>query len=163
VGARTWLALNALGSYESRDTPLSLSSNAVGGRTQIAVNTGAFALLLGLRHVFAQGIVDFSMFAAAFGSYQSVGGGPLRSGESVSGLPAPGDTTRSLGVLAGLAVERELIDGLALRLSVDTLSASISNDESVFVDSIGFEKRTDFGTRRAGLSLRPGLQLYFYF
>ena len=162
LSERTWLAVNVLGSFQSYDVPLSLSSDAVGGRTQVMLYTGTVTMLLGLRHVFARGLVDVSLYSAAFGSYQASGGDRLRTGEVATSGPQRGKN-RAVGLVGGLAVERELVDALALRLSLDMLTAAISSADTVHLDSFGVEQDSELVTRRVGLSLRPGLQLYFYF
>jgi hypothetical protein len=161
VSTRTWFAVNVVGAFESHDAQLILSSDAVGGRTQVKIHTGTVALMLGTRYVFARGVVDVSLYSSAFASYQAVGGDRLRTGESVGG-PDRGKN-RALGVTGGLAVERNLVDALALRLSVETLTASLASFETDTLDSAGVEKHTELGSRRVALVLRPGLQLYFYF
>jgi hypothetical protein len=161
LGQRSWLALNALGGYERRDTPLQLSENARGGRTQVQTYDADIAVFFGLRYAFVQGVVEVSLLTGVFGSYEKMGRQKLRSGETAFGT-LPG-SIRKIGIVGGLAVERELVEALGLRLSLDMVSASISSVENVSTDDIGFEKTTDSSAHGIGLAIRPSLALHFYF
>lgn len=70
-----------------------------------------------------------------------------------------------IGLLTGLAVERELIEALALRLIVDLASASIVRSQTVepavYESDVTVER--DLATKQVSLLVRPGLQLHFYF
>lgn len=160
LGRRTWLALHARASYEGREVPGDWQPEQTERVTRRS-STTSLAALLGLRYVFVKGVVDVSVFAGVFAAYQHVGG--VHGGEGgLAGLSAPIDS-RALGVLAGLAVERELVDGLGLRLSLDSAAASLSHEEWLTIDNAGDERTFSLSSQRLGLSMRPSLQLHFYF
>jgi hypothetical protein len=159
LGSRTWLALNARFSYTGRDL-IPPSSNTDPSPAPLRVNTSNGAALLGLRHVFAQGLVDVSGHAALFGRFQRVAGDQLRAIGAI-GQAGLGDGN-SFGVLVGMAAERELIEALGLRLSLDVGTFNVwSEDSTRLVD--GVEQHTTLGSTRVALALAPALQLHFYF
>jgi hypothetical protein len=64
--------------------------------------------------------------------------------------------------VAGLAVERELIRGLAVRLSAEVLGANYGIVNHVdWLD--GVATYTTYTSGNLGLTLSPALQLQFYF
>jgi hypothetical protein len=83
-------------------------------------------------------------------------------GELVSVVP--GGRGNALSALGGIAVERELIDALALRLSADVVGVTLFKRTDIRIDSTTQQQST---TERSGqaatLMLRPTIQLQFYF
>jgi hypothetical protein len=162
VAQHTWLALTASGSYESRDAPLS-SSGESPGRASIPIRSLSGALLLGLRHEIVHGVVDVSIFAGGFIGAQRVRHDRLRTGEFFNGYQYNTSNLRSFGLIGGITLERQLIDALALRLSLDLAKLSFSRSQTETIDSLGVGTPQNLSTRSLGVAIRPGLQLYFYF
>jgi hypothetical protein len=159
VGERTWLALDARLSYETLERPALTANVTFSDTTRIEMSNAA--LLLGVRQVFVEGVVDVSGYAAVLAGYHVVSGDELGTSGALASIG--GGDGYDLGLLAGIAVERELIDALALRLLVDLASARLSSDQAQQLDGAGDTQATDLGSARAALALRPGLQLHFYF
>ena len=162
VGPRTWLALNAMGSYDSRDVPITPADEPP-VRSAAAVHSLSGSFLLGLRHEIVQSLVNVSVFAAGVISAQRVRPDTLRSSESYQGLQYTPSNARSVGFVGGMTVERQLIEALALRLSLDLASLSFSRTTTETIDGLGVGTPTSFSARRFGVAVRPGLQLHFYF
>jgi hypothetical protein len=159
LGERSWLALNARVSYDSLETPLRTGGDFTGETAYL--KTTNVAALLGVRHAFVQGVVEVSGYAAVSAGYRDTNQQELadRGATSLLGIGDGYD----LGLLFGTAIERELIDALALRLSLDLASATISSSESTRVDDAGTTRNTRLGAGHLGLTIRPALQLHFYF
>lgn len=162
VARHTWLALNATGSYESRDVPLS-SSSASPDPAKVAVRTLGGALLLGVRHEVAHGVVDVAIFSAAFIAAQRLRHDTFLVSENSGGFPYNPSNTRSFGLMGGLTVERRLIQDLAVRLSLEFARLSFSRTQTETLDRLGVGTPVDLKSRSFSVSLKPGLLLYFYF
>jgi hypothetical protein len=160
LGQRTWLALNARMSYDSRDVPGDFQADDT-ERPMHRTATTSLGGLLGLRYVFVEGVVDVSAFAGAFAAYHHVDG--IHGGDGgLAGLSAA-INSRVVGLLAGVAVERELVDALGLRLALDLATASFSRDQWLTINTAGEEGTSSAFSQRLGVSMRPSLQLHFYF
>jgi hypothetical protein len=159
LGGRAWLALNARFSYVTREAPLSPSTEDPNPAGTYRVSTSSAGVLLGVRYVFAHGLVDVSGSAAAFLNYQHVEG---NKGDGVL-APLGSGSKRELGMLLGMAVERELIEALALRLSLDLASAGVGFQDSPRIDDVGVKQPRTLVTGRLAFALEPGLHLHFYF
>lgn len=158
LGRRAWLALNARVGYFTREAsvyPTTADPNPSG---TYRARTSWASALLGARYVFAHGLVDVSGSAAAFLNYQRVKG-------EESGTPAGlGPVSkRELGLLLGMAVERELIEALTLRLSLDLASAGVGFQDSPWIDDVGVKQPRILVTGRLAFAIEPGLHLHFYF
>jgi hypothetical protein len=113
---------------------------------------------LGLRYVFVQSVVEVSGELAAFGRYKTV------NSLQIAGVAGSGNVrARSLGLVAGLSAERELIQGLALRLTMRLARASVESDTTRGQDSLGVSLDTDTTSSNVALIAEPSLALYFYF
>lgn len=160
VGNRTWLAINAQVGYDSVES-LEASTSANPNPTEtVTVNQTNTSVLLGARHVFVEGVVDVSGYSAVLAGYHTVSGDTLAASGAFALLGGDG---YDLGLLLGVAVERELIDALALRLAVDLASAKLSSEEASNRGSAGETQKTPLGRARAALNVLPSLQLHFYF
>jgi hypothetical protein len=158
LGPRAWLALNTRLGYLSREAPVyptNADLNPAGTYRQRTSSAGA---LLGVRYVFAHGLVDVSGSGAAYLDYQHT-----ENDERSGSLQLESGSKRELGLLLGMAVERELIEALALRLSLDVGSASVAFQDSPWVDEVGVKQPRTLVTGRLGLAIEPGLHLHFYF
>lgn len=162
VGPNTWLALNATGSYDSRDVPLS-SSFGSPDPAKVAVRTLGGALLLGLRHEIAHGPVDVAIFGGGFIAAQRVRHDTFEVSENFGGFQYNPSNTRSFGLVGGLTLERQLISGLAVRLSLELAKLSFSRTQTETLDSLGVGTPVDLSSRSFNVGLKPGLLLYFRF
>jgi hypothetical protein len=158
LGRRAWLALNARFSYVTREAPVYATTTDANPAGTYRVSTSSAGVLLGARYVFAQGLVDVSGSAVAFLNYQHVKG--AEAGGALAGFPG---SRRELGLLLGMTVERELIEALALRLSLDLASAGVGFQDSLRIDDVGVEQTRILVTGRLALAIEPGLNLHFYF
>lgn len=163
LGRNTWLALNAAFSYSHSEQPISFTSaTSPHTRDTLDLEAAQEALLLGIRQVVARGVVDLSMYVAVGGAHSKTRGDVPAPGEVVAVIP--GGRGNTLGAVAGIAVERELIDALALRLSADIVGVSLTKQSEEKVDSsTGEQTTTERSSQSAGLTLRPGIQIQFYF
>lgn len=161
LGDHTWLALDARFSYQTFERPNVATSDNPNPSATSRFEMSNATLLLGARQVFVDGVVDVSGYAAVLAGYHDISGDALEALGALSLLG--GGDGYDLGLLAGIAVERELLDALALRLSMDLASARLSSDEAQYRGLAGDTQTTELGSARAALVLRPGLQLHFYF
>ena len=107
-----------------------------------------------------QSIVDVSLFGSVGAGRSASSGDEPRENESV-GL-YPGSSINTLTFASGFAVERRLIDNLAVRLGATVLSASTSRAETSRQED-GEKKSVVTPTQAVNLSLTPALLLFFYF
>lgn len=166
LGGQTWIGLNVMGGYQKREVPVqALSPDAEPNRRlELDVTTTSAGVILGIRQTFVEGIVNASVFLGAFAGYEAIDGDELGPEESVSLFEEPGSKKRVIGLLGGLAVERRLVEALSLRLSLDLARASVVRTQSVERDYADGERLDrDLTARELTLSVRPALQLHFYF
>jgi hypothetical protein len=164
VGARTWLAFNVVAAYESYDRQLvPFSPGGKLERETIGVYYSSTSLRLGLRHVFVHKLVDVSFTGALVASRRSTWRDDLRAGENISGGESTPTRIYALGVQAGMTLERELIEALALRLTLGAASLDFSSTESFIAYPSGVATPIATQGWRAEVSLQTGLQLHFYF
>jgi hypothetical protein len=121
----------------------------------------ALSVIVGLWHGFDSGIAQVSLFATGSASYEWIGGDTLAEDESIWG-PQSGSTATTYKLLAGIGVERELIEALALRLSTAIAGVTWSEAEHVEMTADG-EKRTTLASAAFRVRLRPALDVRFYF
>jgi len=115
----------------------------------------------GLRWIFNPGgIVEVATYISLGGSwywseYTSLGGsGDWWKSDGYS---------YSIGLTAGLVLERELLDRLYLRLTSSLAGLSYSWSESKYTDSEGPEPKSNSNTITGGLVFSPAIQLRFLF
>jgi hypothetical protein len=164
IGDGTWLIVNARASYDRRLIPISNVGDPGVTRSSIERVDTFIGLLLGVRRVVTKGLVEISLIGTAGVARSAISGDALRANELPSsyGLD-PGDRTDVVGVSGGIAVERELVSALSLRLTADLVAASYSRTHDVSVDSSGVATRNDYHAFSAGLALAPGLEVHLYF
>jgi hypothetical protein len=159
VGEHTWFAFNARAGY---DTDQRLASTlSISDEDTATIDMATASILLGARQVFVEGLVEVSGYAAIMAGYHDVMGDELAATGATAILG--GGDGYDLGLLLGVAVERELIDALALRLALDLVSARISTEEASKRDETGKTHTTPLTSGRAALNVQPSLQLHFYF
>jgi hypothetical protein len=157
LGTSAWLLLNLGVTYTTTDTPTP-GSGSEGARTK--TNNSTFSAVLGVRQVFARGIVDVSGVGALYGRYRSIESGLALLGSSQQ---EPGLKDYMVGVQAGLAVERKLIEALALRLQLQLVSFGFNKGTTRVTDQFGDTREADTHGTSLVLHADPSVALYFYF
>jgi hypothetical protein len=161
LGSSTWLTFNAVFNYSRTQQPVSdFQSGEDPARPTLELTGFKIAGLLGIRQVVVQGLVDVSLFGNAGIARVATGGDEPQGTEFVN--TQPGSSTNALLFVGGLAVERRLIEGLAVRLSATILNASTSRAEVVSRNN-GERKTTTISSQSIDLGLSPALELFFYF
>jgi hypothetical protein len=154
LGTRTWVILGLLASRDATESP---RSQPGGGLSNVPSTTTAAQAQLGLRYVLLQSIVDVSGELAVFGKYRNVGGSPPASfGGGIV-------RAQSFGVLAGISAERELVEGLALRLTLRLARGSVDRATYEQLDNLGVMLESKTSSSSLALVAEPALALYFYF
>ena len=158
---RSWLLLNVLAGHRSSEVLGATTSD--NPNPPLVTKTDTFASgLLGLRYVFLQGIVDVSGTVAALATYRKTspptpGLGLISTGDYI------GDVSQSLGLQAGIAAERPLVEGLALRLSLQMACATFDWGKSEIATKTGETLERKPTAQSLSLLASPSLALYFYF
>jgi hypothetical protein len=162
LAGSSWIFLGVIGSYSASDAII--SSDTAPDRIGEVTST-QLAALLGLRQIVVSHVVDVSLWAAFGVGREFAGGEPLELEESSSNR-RPGSGSTTVGVVAGLAVERELIEALAVRVSAQLGSARFSSAEEIIVeteDMVPVERTIETERRSFELAIRPGIDLRLYF
>ena len=156
VGEQTWLVFGAEGSV-TRNSIDPLPDTAVGMTTQTKDDSEQASVSIGLRRVVTRpgAPVDVSLQATVEGGYFHELQEFTPIGAATSDIS---NTGRYAAVTGGIAVERELTGGLALRISTPLVGASWSK----------VDRRDDLGTRAASttsafVTLAPRLELRLAF
>ena len=163
----TWLSFTGGLTHASSELPIS-SQLIAPTRTVLHYQTTSAAALLGVRQVLLKDIVELSWFGALVGGWSWVAGDVLQPGES-AGLPQdsmPGAKTQSLGFTSGIALERELVERLSVRLSSELVTA-VWSQTTTPADSTNASTAFDPDTKRhsqtTAVRFAPALDLRFYF
>jgi hypothetical protein len=147
VGDATWLGFQLGGRYGSSSTEDSRGSESGGLYAQ-----------LGVRHVLnPKGLVEVSLWGAASADYWT-GSYPSPS-EQVPDAVHSGRGF-SLGLVGGLALERELVQGLALRLSSSVAQANWGKTMD-WASGSDLRSTSEFGS--VSLAFAPMLELRYAF
>jgi len=161
----TWLSLS--GSFLHSSSDVSVTSQLTSPtRTSIDYETTTVAVLLGIRRALLTDIVELSWFGAAVGAWSWVGGDRLQPGESAGVSALPGASARTLGFTSGIAVERELIERLAVRLSSEIVQLQWSKSKPAPDNSPSSEASVPNSTHHGQTFLvhfAPSIDLRFYF
>lgn len=157
AGTNSWLLLNLGASYERADVPKPGSGSE--GARNVTANTTLQAVL-GLRYVFVHSIVDVSLLGTVFGRYRNIESGLALLG---AGTSEPGLKEYSGGVQAGVAAERSLTEGLAVRLQLQVASLALTKGTTRVVDAFGDSHDRDTYQTSFYLRASPTIGLYFYF
>ena len=121
-------------------------------------------LSAGVRYLVFSDIVNLSVYAMLGGTYAYIGGSSLdTSGHEVILGAGAGSWAYAIGGNAGLALERRLIDRLAVRLSAALLDVYWTDSRVKTIDSTGAQLVIKPKGVSAGLTLEPALELRFYF
>jgi hypothetical protein len=165
VARRTWLVLNAEYVNSVTEFPLTTLGFSPIHRT-IKMSFNSIGALAGLRHAIVSGIVEVSFFATLGFRHEWIGGQRPTWGESFdgsSGVPMlAGSKSNIFEALAGIAVERELMEALTLRLSTGVAGFAFSKS-SVVSNTADETERTERSSSGLRLELSPAIELRFYF
>ncbi len=143
-----WLTLGFSGNISSVDDPVSLDN----GATIVSDALGA-EVALGLRYLFnPRGAVEVSVFGGLSLSWADV--------DMKTDSEEWTNRTLSCGLVAGLSLERRLLDNLSLRLQTTIGNVYYSSVESEIGGTPG---TTRISQLRGGIALTPGLQLRLTF
>jgi hypothetical protein len=160
----TWLTFTGAFSYASFEVPVS-SQQTPPSRTKINYQTTSTSVLLGIREAIVTDVVEVSVYGAVGGAWYWTTGDALEPGEWMSSAP-PGSRARTLGFSSGIAVERQLIERLSVRLSSEILMLqwSKSTPGMTYAQATGEEVPPDTSHTQALLvHVAPVLDLRFYF
>lgn len=160
LSARTFLLFQLSGGYGSWQSTTDADSSS----RQFSVDGQ-----LGVRHVFnPHGLIEVSWYGSARAGYQSIEA-QLRtqSLDPSTGMLSPDllalrGRSFSVGAATGLVLERELVEGLALRFSSSVLGLSFSSSSSETVGNFAVQPN---GGRSfdVGLRFSPTLELRYAF
>lgn len=132
----------------------------------ISSRSFSFDATAGLRGIFNPGgVVEVSAFGSVVAAYSNFEYRSLLQTVDSMGMTVQTPTTLrgnayTIGGIAGLALERELISGLALRLSSSILGFSFNGTESnTLVQDISTENKTRGG--EVGLRFSPAIELRY--
>jgi hypothetical protein len=143
----SWLVLGLDGTISDRE------QDAAGGGEKSRQEYRRLALDLGVRRVVTRpgAVVDFSLLAVAMGGYQE----QLRTGST---LPDQEDSSWYVGGNVGFAVDRELTEGLSVRIATPVAGVTWQKIRTKVSDEIlnGHELT-------AGVFLAPRLELRLAF
>jgi hypothetical protein len=156
----TWLGITAFLDYDAGTQPVYSSGSPPAQRERIDYSTSSIGGLLGVRQVVYRDVVELSLYGAFGYQRTRVGGDVLLPGESLRGLSAPGSFAHVWRITAGLTLERELIDGLAVRLSAEFGNLMRSRTVQILD---GDSPSSDTKDDRIQLHIAPALDLRFYF
>jgi len=160
----TWLSFTGAFTHGSFEMPVSSQQNPP-SRTKINYQTTSASLLLGVRQAIVTDLVEVSVYGAAAGAWYWTTGDALEPGEWVIGA-SPGSMARTLGFSSGIAVERQLIERLSVRLSSEILMFQWSKATPglTYAQATGEELPPDTShTQALIVHVAPVLDLRFYF
>lgn len=152
--------LNGAFAHTSEDVPVLDLVDPNQMRT-IALTENSFVATLAVRQVLVRGIVDLSVFGGPEVGNAWVDGEGIEPDEFAPGVQA-GSSTFLFGILAGIAVERELVPQLSLRIPVNVMSVTWLWATTARVTDDGIEKTK---LQRSGFELvmDPAIELRLYF
>jgi hypothetical protein len=160
----TWLSFTGGFTHASFEVPVS-SQQSPPSRTKINYQTTSTSLWLGVRQALVTDLVEVSVYGAAAGAWYWATGDALEPGEWMNN-PLPGSKAKTLGFSSGIAVERQLIDRLSVRLSSEILSLqwTKSTPGLTYAQATGDEVPPDTThTQTVLVHVAPVLDLRFYF
>ena len=163
LGESAWLLFRGSFSYRKYDAPTYSSVGTSGTVEQNQLTTEA---AMGVRYLLVSDVVDLSIYGMVGGAYgrvtgsTSAGSGPSLSSFSYGG---PGSRSYAVGATFGLALERSLTERLSLRLATDLADLQWGHARTKSQDYQGNTATSKTRDLRAGVQLRPSLELRLYF
>lgn len=152
--------LNAAASHTSFDAPvIKLVDPSRDRTTRLTQNT--LIGTAGVRQVVIDGLVALSGFGGLRAGNTWVNGEALLPVELSAG-PQAGSSAVLVGAVIGVAVERELVESLSVRLGVEALSLTWLRTTTTQPTADG-PKETELNETSLGLALDPSLELRLYF
>ncbi len=143
-----WLTLGVSGSVSTVDDPVSLDNGST-----VATNALDAEISAGLRYILnPREAVEVSVFGGLALSWTDV--------DMKTDTEEWTNRTLSYGMVAGLALERRLLDNLTLRLHTTIGNVYYSSVESEVEGTPGTTRLNQF---RGGVALSPGIQLRLTF
>lgn len=159
LGATTWLFVGTTILYRGEDAIARASDDTERTVRRTFTTLGG---LLGIRQIVVSHVVDLSIWGALSAARLAIGGDRLNADETISGSVRPGSDAVAVGFSAGLALERELLEALSVRLTAQVGSVNNVSESNLVIDN-GQEEAEEASRLSLELYLRPGLALHFYF
>lgn len=160
LGESTWLMLNGAFSHSTEDVPVTNLVELGESRT-ISLTENAVVATAGVRQILGAGLVDFSVFGGLEVGNAWVDGEGITAEEFAPG-PQAGSSTFLFGILAGIAVERELVESLSLRVPINVAAVTWMWATTARVTEDGIEE-TDLERSAFSLVMSPAIELRLYF
>lgn len=156
------VGLGLSASYSSAESPLTLlNQNGESLSVQSKSEGGSVALTLAPRWILTE-----PTFPVAFSVYAAVTGGYSANSFGAVGFEGQGSHAFFASLSGGVAVERMLIDRLAIRISTQILRASVSRSfaKTTATPTVLGSSTTQFSTSaQLGLAPSPSVELRLYF
>jgi hypothetical protein len=158
ISGGLWLMLNGAFYYTSGEgPPYDEASSGPENVRRTLLSTGG---VVGVRQAMTSGIVETSVTLGFGLGYTRIDGDPDEP-QNFAGSVGPGSSAITYGFVGGLAVERELIEALALRLSASVIS--LSWDRATIVHETEGEPQDHVKSVTFAVDLIPAIDLRFYF
>ncbi|MFZ5438352.1 MAG: hypothetical protein ACOZQL_00020 [Myxococcota bacterium] len=158
LGERSWLMFQAAVGYTGQTLRDS-------GSNRLFTANGR----VGARYVLnPHGLIEVSWYGAAHVAWRSWNSGSLQmafdpqTNTVGTELTTYKSTGLSIGAVTGVVLERELIEGLALRLSTSILGASYSSNWAQVSNNVSLQQASGDGVD-VGLRFSPSLELRYSF
>jgi hypothetical protein len=162
LGDRLVLGLGLTASYSSGEFPMSVVSQSGDPVTlQTKNESGSVALTLAPRWILTE-----PTFPVALSVYAALTGGYSANSVGAAGLEEQGGHAFFASLSGGVAVERMLIERLAIRISTQILRASLSRNftKTTLTPSVVGSATTQFSTaEQFGFAPSPSVELRLYF
>jgi hypothetical protein len=161
LGETTWLMMNGAFTHVADEIPVTNLIDPTAERRKVERSYNVVVGTLGIRQIVVSGLVDFSVFGGLEAGNAWINGEATTEEEVAIGTD-PGSSTVLFGILAGIAVERELIESLSLRIAVDVASMTWLWATTKRIEGDSAE---ELDIRRSGFELLmvPALELRLYF
>jgi len=156
----TWLMLNGSFSHVGGDVPVSNAADP-SARNKVSVSDNTLIIQAGVRQIVVSSLVDVSLFGGLEVGNEWVNGEGLTTDERSTG-PQAGTSAKLFGVIVGMAVERELVPSLALRLAADLASATWLWTTSQVYAANG-PVTTRLNRNGLAVGVEPSIELRLYF
>jgi hypothetical protein len=161
LGKTTWLMLNGAFSHLADEAPVTNLIDPSAPRRKVERSYSLVVGTLGVRQIVVSGLVDVSVFGGLEAGNAWIDGEATTEDEVAIGTD-PGSSTVLFGILAGIAVERELIESLSLRIAVDVASMTWLWATTQRIEGDRTEK-LDVQRSSFELLMVPALELRLYF
>ena len=161
LGKTTWLMLNGAFSHVADEAPVTNLIDPDAPRRKVERRYSLIVGTFGVRQIVVSGLVDISVFGGLEAGNAWIDGEATTEDEVAIGTD-PGSSTVLFGILAGIAVERELVESLSLRIAVDVGSMTWLWATTRRIEGDRTEK-LDVHRSSFELLMVPALELRLYF